>query len=214
MCGENSGHTQSSIFSYGSSPRVRGKLSAGRHFAGQVGLIPALAGKTLWAGNMFSGIWAHPRAGGENRLIRIVRVSRVGSSPRWRGKQRRAENSRADAGLIPALAGKTPPTKRGLGIAKAHPRAGGENDGSGLANRRDFGSSPRWRGKPIMTKIEKLHGGLIPALAGKTSTRSLRAGRLTAHPRAGGENVDARYTDGALVGSSPRWRGKRATTGG
>ena len=107
VCGENARSLYPITLSSGSSPRVRGKLSAGRHFAGQVGLIPALAGKTLWAGNMFSGIWAHPRAGGEGDAREVRSVPSGGSSPRWRGKPYLRPIKHASARLIPALAGKT-----------------------------------------------------------------------------------------------------------
>ena len=127
VCGENARSLYPITLSSGSSPRVRGKLSAGRHFAGQVGLIPALAGKTLWAGNMFSGIWAHPRAGGENFLMPVKMLLIVGSSPRWRGKRPPARSEIKNGGLIPALAGKTPNASFVANRSAAHPRAGGEN---------------------------------------------------------------------------------------
>ena len=50
------------------------------------------------------------------------------------------------------------------------------------------GSSPRRRGKRARNRVGQLVPGLIPAQAGKTSTRLRAATRTPAHPRAGGEN--------------------------
>ena len=50
--------------------------------------------------------------------------------------------------------------------------------------------------------------GLIPARAGKTRSPYVMLNRLTAHPRAGGENGVVVGGGGGLWGSSPRGRGK------
>ena len=92
----------------------------------------------------------------------------------------------------------------------AHPRAGGENltveSGSALLS----GSSPRGRGKRSRRRKGSHLRGLIPARAGKTATRPRRPSSLTAHPRAGGENVFEVSDGHAHRGSSPRGRGKRS----
>ena len=102
----------------------------------------------------------------------------------------------------------------------AHPRAGGENDVSddGEVGRR--GSSPRGRGKHHQEAVNANQDRLIPARAGKTRVFRVTVIVLSAHPRAGGENLSF----GGLVppdaGSSPRGRGKpfgmsrRSTSGG
>ena len=51
--------------------------------------------------------------------------------------------------------------------------------------------------------------GLIPAWAGKTPLRAHRSARRWAHPRVGGENVQAVRAVDPFDGSSPRGRGKR-----
>ena len=48
VCGENSTSGPKSIDAGGSSPRVRGKLSAVHGEHPHLGLIPACAGKTCW----------------------------------------------------------------------------------------------------------------------------------------------------------------------
>ena len=91
----------------GSSPRGRGKrLSDGRQ-ARIVGLIPAWAGKTLCGGPGAMGVWAHPRVGGENLSDLFIDAAAQGSSPRGRGKLDNRCALGAEAGLIPAWAGKT-----------------------------------------------------------------------------------------------------------
>ena len=73
---------------------------------------------------------------------------------------------------------------------------------------KDDGSSPRWRGKLLVALSAGDAGGLIPALAGKTTTSKLSSRPATAHPRAGGENAEIGARTPAAMGSSPRWRGK------
>ena len=53
---------------------------------------------------------------------------------------------------------------------------------------------------------------LIPARAGKTRARSRRACTLSAHPRAGGENMIDLAKPQLTAGSSPRGRGKHFLT--
>ena len=110
--------------------------------------------------------------------------------------------------LIPAWAGKTlkpraPTTTRG-----AHPRVGGENASHAQATSSTSGSSPRGRGKLILSTDRESKLGLIPAWAGKTTLDDLAARGVQAHPRVGGENSACRGSARAVEGSSPRGRGK------
>ena len=92
----------------------------------------------------------------------------AGSSPRVRGKPRRAHGRRAGGRLIPACAGKTRPVPARQVRGRAHPRVCGENSLAAQDSERAWGSSPRVRGKLI--EVERSTGdiGLIPACAGKT----------------------------------------------
>ena len=92
---------------------------------------------------------------------------------------------------------------------RAHPRAGGENSGTGTVRGFPPGSSPRGRGKPQEGVACALRGGLIPARAGKTQSGSRRRRARAAHPRAGGENGANDFLRTVVQGSSPRGRGKR-----
>ena len=71
-----------------------------------------------------------------------------------------------------------------------------------------YGSSPLTRGKLVGGGDERVHDGLIPAHAGKTTQPSPGSTTTTAHPRSRGENP-ARVTSWRmLAGSSPLTRGK------
>ena len=109
--GENVMMTSASGMSPGSSPRWRGKRGRGRVVRAPRGLIPALAGKTSRSRAGMSRPWAHPRAGGENSNIVCRAWTSLGSSPRWRGKRRRRVPRSTGGRLIPALAGKTEPSR-------------------------------------------------------------------------------------------------------
>ena len=70
-CGENITLRSISSVVFGSSPRMRGKLQGRRKRGAATGLIPAHAGKTVFAARTAAEAAAHPRACGENfqRLI-------------------------------------------------------------------------------------------------------------------------------------------------
>ena len=70
-------------------------------------LIPAWAGKTSGASQPGGTNAAHPRVGGENRIINAIIDHAAGSSPRGRGKPYLWASRNADLRLIPAWAGKT-----------------------------------------------------------------------------------------------------------
>ena len=114
--------------------------------------------------------------------------------------------------LIPAHAGKTRHAPSPSEPTTAHPRSRGENCQSIASVISALGSSPLTRGKredryPCLY-VERL----IPAHAGKTTSRRPRRSRSTAHPRSRGENLEE---DSGLVdflGSSPLTRGKHFLT--
>ena len=110
----------------------------------------------------------HPRVCGENGGVNLQTIETDGSSPRVRGKPHADYSAAARDRLIPACAGKTLRLSLRWGVARAHPRAGGENALGGQYVFGDMGSSPRWRGKrdPLGRRIYCTR--LIPALAGKT----------------------------------------------
>ena len=195
----------------GSSPRGRGKRRPIPHQRNRHGLIPAWAGKTWHHGSCPCTRRAHPRVGGENRVLGGGDQGRAGSSPRGRGKRRCGPAPARGARLIPAWAGKTAcPTDPSMTWA-AHPRVGGENQTS-YATLRDYrGSSPRGRGKLPGHAHDRALVGLIPAWAGKTFTFGIGSQVIRAHPRVGGENDRHCLHAPPDAGSSPRGRGKLRT---
>ena len=72
-----------------------------------------------------------------------------------------------------------------------------------------MGSSPRVRGKPTHTLTQRVNARLIPACAGKTSSKSAVLPIRRAHPRVCGENTLENLEKRGVHGSSPRVRGKR-----
>ena len=70
------------------------------------------------------------------------------------------------------------------------------------------GSSPLTRGKPRHVFVSRGGLGLIPAHAGKTSSRAYAQLRRRAHPRSRGENPAPGKLIGLCTGSSPLTRGK------
>ena len=193
----------------GSSPRGRGKPRRRPESHRRCRLIPAWAGKTCVCVRRSLSRRAHPRVGGENLTPAGRLVIDGGSSPRGRGKRDRDIRRRLQGRLIPAWAGKTRYRVRPRHRLGAHPRVGGENLARAVSVVRPGGSSPRGRGKQINIIVCINSTRLIPAWAGKTSTRTSINWLFTAHPRVGGENCWHEWTGRLSSGSSPRGRGKR-----
>ena len=155
----------------GSSPRGRGKRDRSHLPHTSAGLIPAWAGKTGLRQRRYLGCRAHPRVGGENMVTAYNTRTRVGSSPRGRGKPVAVDGELLGQRLIPAWAGKTSPDPPWPSRLGAHPRVGGENLPKDSTVREMRGSSPRGRGKPARFRWARLDRRLIPAWAGKTRER-------------------------------------------
>ena len=111
-------------------------------------------------------------------------------------------------GLIPAHAGKTPPTVQGRSCARAHPRSCGENERTPRHEVPRRGSPPLTRGKPVSGASPHAAAGLIPTHAGKTERRDRCLHPPRAHPRSRGENATLGPNRCPVSGSSPLTRGK------
>ena len=173
------------------------------------GLIPAHAGKTGPVVPVIAARGAHPRSRGENLATISRQRYRAGSSPLTRGKQGRSCISQGHRGLIPAHAGKTNCRKPSRLTPRAHPRSRGENPSFTAPPRPENGSSPLTRGKRQAAQVIQRRRRLIPAHAGKTSSRRSAATSRRAHPRSRGENSAAGSPIRTSWGSSPLTRGKR-----
>ena len=90
----------------------------------------------------------------------------------------------------------------------AHPRSRGENAIPLKESVSGPGSSPLTRGKRRLRQVPAGRARLIPAHAGKTSTRRIGWIAGAAHPRSRGENSQAKTIPARGPGSSPLTRGK------
>ena len=93
---------------------------------------------------------------------------------------------------------------------QAHPRVCGENEVLTNLPCPRLGSSPRVRGKRFPRSPRQGAPRLIPACAGKTVPQRSRRNVNGAHPRVCGENRIAAGRVLAILGSSPRVRGKQS----
>ncbi len=134
-----------------------------------------------------------------------------GLSPRVRGKPPPILAEATLLRSIPAGAGETHAPHAESNCAGVYPRGCGGNSGKSLAILSTRGLSPRVRGKRIVSFLYFLKIGSIPAGAGETATGRHWAGRHTVYPRGCGGNFLTVSDFSALVGLSPRVRGKHPT---
>ena len=210
--GENHRSATRSCGVTGSSPLTRGKRPSPRGRAFSARLIPAHAGKTIFARFLQLEAEAHPRSRGENHHFRAVPGRYHGSSPLTRGKRPVCEDERTMTGLIPAHAGKTTLCDAHLINIPAHPRSRGENPTTLTGQILRRGSSPLTRGKRIAKITQRGLCRLIPAHAGKTTTWPGFWLATRAHPRSRGENHASSCQIVRSNGSSPLTRGKLLQT--
>ena len=168
-CGANCACARHSGHAAGSSPRMRGKRRPQSNPAEFVRIIPAHAGQTVMKcidGDVHAD---HPRACGANQGGLSPNASRLGSSPRMRGKQGAQPVGHVGVRIIPAHAGQTEWYRRSPQPQTDHPRACGANGVAVADSEFVGGSSPRMRGKPSKTMADKQHERIIPAHAGQTA---------------------------------------------
>ena len=206
--GENSQKVEHLLSLNGSSPLARGKQTQDWNQIASARLIPARAGKTDRPHFYAVDEAAHPRSRGENRGATGASWPKAGSSPLARGKRDDLVPPLAGVRLIPARAGKTYCAGQSFRHGRAHPRSRGENSAAGDGFPPRGGSSPLARGKQLDFSSGPVALGLIPARAGKTSSRPPGRQTLAAHPRSRGENEILNAVCCELSGSSPLARGK------
>ena len=207
-CGANPTPIRPIIAGVGSSPRMRGKpRRRGRH-ALRGRIIPAHAGQTSSTYTESSWITDHPRACGANPQIFTDKEYMIGSSPRMRGKLRPVTARPSRIRIIPAHAGQTVSAVAQHNTLPDHPRACGANDHKRATHVCSSGSSPRMRGKRAGGKHDGRRVRIIPAHAGQTKSKRVRAFSMPDHPRACGANRPLDFNLKSERGSSPRMRGK------
>ena len=155
----------------GSSPLSRGIRDTAGSWAGNHGIIPALAGNTARTLSTLPCSPDHPRSRGEYVLASAGVLYGHGSSPLSRGILSRQFARLNERRIIPALAGNTPNPRSPRKSRSDHPRSRGEYHPHRLHHQRPAGSSPLSRGIPCIWLVEALGWRIIPALAGNTARR-------------------------------------------
>ena len=147
---------------------------------------------------------------GEHRRSSMVSMLSRGSSPHARGARHAGRHTSRRAGIIPACAGSTSTCMFITSPARDHPRMRGEHHWLKTSEAGRLGSSPHARGALRANGAQCLHVGIIPACAGSTPRRVLRAEPGEDHPRMRGEHSVPYSYDTVAQGSSPHARGARA----
>ena len=106
-CGENPPPPRASCAIRGSPPQVRGKHRQWTDLLLLCRITPAGAGKTPVIIYAHISRWDHPRRCGENALLSIHLLKRLGSPPQVRGKPLAAAINGCRLRITPAGAGKT-----------------------------------------------------------------------------------------------------------
>ena len=198
----------------GSSPRLRGTASSHGGLTQRRRFIPAPAGNSTPRKATDGKLPVHPRACGEQSLLRLPSVLRAGSSPRLRGTGLLRARFVREGRFIPAPAGNRAPRGFSTCVRTVHPRACGEQQKPLSTKSLSAGSSPRLRGTDRADGLESRGCRFIPAPAGNSWDVTTRASGETVHPRACGEQFEVQGRDGADPGSSPRLRGTGQAAGG
>ncbi len=172
----------------GSSPRVRGTRLHHPGSYTSLGIIPACAGNTYRTRRMGAPARDHPRVCGEHNSCGLARQLCQGSSPRVRGTPLLIRNAFEWDGIIPACAGNTATTVRGVYQGRDHPRVCGEHFEPATFCSIQTGSSPRVRGTREDSQSLRSAGGIIPACAGNTTRSPPRYAQAWDHPRVCGEH--------------------------
>ena len=197
----------------GLSPLTRGKREVAEQLQGQIGTIPAHAGKTISNPAISASNRDYPRSRGENWACACTRPASVGLSPLTRGKRVGVGVGSSTVGTIPAHAGKTGCESVPPSPSTDYPRSRGENLPRRNAERCFRGLSPLTRGKPVAGDSCTVATGTIPAHAGKTRRARAFHRPTRDYPRSRGENYDGLGDQGEDLGLSPLTRGKPRIAG-
>ena len=175
----------------GPSPRVRGSLLGDHEDEPEQGSIPACAGKPSAHDAPAAASGSIPACagspGGNGNLER-----KRGSIPACAGSRGRVAEVDVVVGSIPACAGKPRVRRRSRRARRVHPRVCGEARMSAATMALLPGPSPRVRGSPIWSTLNKTGPGSIPACAGEARPPPLLPGWSRVHPRVCGGSSASR----------------------
>ena len=167
-CGEQIPALTKSVTVSGSSPRMRGTVVSVDQSLQRLRFIPAHAGNSAVAVYRLHPHTVHPRACGEQSLIKQRRGNVIGSSPRMRGTDVRRDLGVGLGRFIPAHAGNSILLKPLFGCFTVHPRACGEQIYAAEFRANAPGSSPRMRGTDRYISVTVGRTRFIPAHAGNS----------------------------------------------
>ena len=213
-CGEHNRVRPWSMFTLGSSPRLRGTFVELDLLAFSNRFIPAPAGNMMCRFGVPDIRAVHPRACGEHWMKKHSTDGAAGSSPRLRGTWYPPAHVKHFFRFIPAPAGNIRPCLGSSRSAAVHPRACGEHARRQSPHRRQLGSSPRLRGTSGRGRSGQRRPRFIPAPAGNMPCCCKVKSISPVHPRACGEHEWAKMLEGLGNGSSPRLRGTSLTPKG
>ena len=132
------------------------------------GITPARAGKTR-CGRVLRLRWQdHPRSCGKDRWPVVGLMASLGSPPLVRERHKNYYPEPYNDRITPARAGKTAGCTVWPGMHRDHPRSCGKDDWENLPIRRNGGSPPLVRERPLGPSILPVYRGITPARAGKT----------------------------------------------
>ena len=193
----------------GQSPLARGLRPCARRRRRRPRIIPARAGFTPPPTHSRARPADHPRSRGVYFRVRHLDAREGGSSPLARGLRGRGAFQEPKHRIIPARAGFTRPPRRSSCPPADHPRSRGVYDEEAAGQPDYWGSSPLARGLRPQGRLDRLHGGIIPARAGFTRTARRSHRPWWDHPRSRGVYPSLRRPLRRPWGSSPLARGLR-----
>ena len=126
LCGEKRKLSRLLIFSLGSPPPMRGKVSETTDMTSAKGITPAYAGKSSRYRLISISSRDHPRLCGEKFHKFIFHKLFIGSPPPMRGKAEQGDTVQRYEGITPAYAGKSNHLCRSFRAHRDHPRLCGE----------------------------------------------------------------------------------------
>ena len=191
----------------GLSPPMRGNLLFAFSSGVSWGSIPAHAGKPL--SKRFSEVTprVYPRPCGETTLGWKCGIQWRGLSPPMRGNPARVSSPNDLCGSIPAHAGKPRSRCTTPRVSGVYPRPCGETIDKIHADVIDRGLFPPMRGNLSIRATDQLHGGSIPAHAGKPQWLHALRCPTRVYPRPCGETRADNVFHSHGWGLSPPMRG-------
>ncbi len=191
----------------GLSPRVRGNLTRRGWLSACIGSIPACTGEPprFAAGRDFYRVY--PRVYGGTGAAVKFNPSMSGLSPRVRGNPRVKENAKIAHGSIPACTGEPQSQGKCQDCSRVYPRVYGGTESAPKPAQAFRGLSPRVRGNPVLSQMQPLLSGSIPACTGEPRPVRSPIARHSVYPRVYGGTARWYSSSPASNGLSPRVRG-------